>query len=246
MNIFSYYFPVPGKPTEEEHNIINLWKLSWSLEKFIPKVLVEGDAKLHSFYDEFTQQIEDIHFKVMNEPLGEYGLSCWVRWLAYATIRDPHLSPFYVSDYDLINYNYKNFPPSKKLTLFNSHCPCIASGSYEQFDDLASLFIDLSNKNIDKIIKEKKEKNFGCYHDQEFIEIFHSVLIDQYNIDIIYPYHPRHLGCFPSLYGKQHCAALHFSNRAMQDLKDQSPYYANSPINNVRIKHIKKVLGIDL
>ena len=112
--------------------------------------------------------------------------------------------------------------------------------------NLASLFIDLSNKNIDKIIKEKKEKNFGCYHDQEFIEIFHSVLIDQYNIDIIYPYHPRHLGCFPSLYGKQGCSALHFSNRAMQDLKDQNPDYLNLSTDEVRIKHIKKVLGVDL
>ena len=239
MNIFSYYSPVPHKSVKEQHSIINLWKFSWSLENFTPKILSKSDAKSHSFYDEFTQKIRDIHIEVIDEPLSEYGLSCWVRWLAYATIRDPHQSPFYVSDYDVINYNYKKFPLPKKLTLFNSHCPCIVSGSYQQFDDLASLFIDLSNKNIDKIKKEKKEKNFGCFHDQEFIEIFHTVLRDQYNIDIVYPYDPRYLGCFPSLYGKQGCSALHFSYHAIQELKDQNPDYLNLSTDEVRIKHIK-------
>lgn len=242
MNICTYYTSVTDKPVKQEYEIINLWKLSWQAERFTTNILTEGQAKSHSFYEEFVKHIKDIHASVMDKSLTSYGLACWVRWLSYASLNNKN--SFYVSDYDVINYNHKQQWLFKKLTFHNAHCPCIASGNSKQFEELCYLFIDLCKNNMDKIMAKKQQNNFNWFHDQEFIDVFYQILQDKYDIKILYYKNPRYIGCFPSLYGKQNCSALHFSNHAMQILKEQEVEYTNLSTNEIRSKHIKKVLGI--
>jgi hypothetical protein len=89
-------------------------------------------------------------------------MSCWFRWLAYATQTD---EKFYVSDYDAINVNFPITEPSNQLHLMDNACPFLASGTPKQFENLCKAFVEVSNQRID-ILKQQADH----YHDQEFFE----------------------------------------------------------------------------
>jgi hypothetical protein len=89
-------------------------------------------------------------------------MSCWFRWLAYATQAD---EKFYVSDYDAINVNFPIAEPKDKLHLMDYDCPFLASGTPIQFENLCKAFVEVSNERIE-ILKEQANH----YHDQEFFQ----------------------------------------------------------------------------
>ena len=89
-------------------------------------------------------------------------MSCWFRWLAYATQAE---EKFYVSDYDAININFPITKPNDTIHLMDNDCPFLASGTPKQFENLCKAFVNVSNERIE-ILKQQA----GHYHDQEFFQ----------------------------------------------------------------------------
>ena len=172
MKVYTYYEDIKFKHQER---LINLWKNSWEKQGFEAIVLSKEDAKKNSFYEKFINEINKIYQQITNKPLSKYGLSCWLRWLAYATQPD---EKFYVCDYDVINHNFKPQEPHNDLHFMEGDCPCIASGTSKQFDDLSHMFIDVTTKNIELFTEMYSQLKFVNFHDQEFFILCHKANLD--------------------------------------------------------------------
>lgn len=167
MKIYTYYQDI-SFPVQQE--LVDLWKISWSRHGYEPIVLNLEDAKKHSYFEIFDTEMRRIFKEITDKQINNYGMSCWFRWLAYATQNE---EKFYVSDYDAINLNFPITEPSDKLHLMDADCPFLASGTPKQFENLCKLFVDISNQRIE-ILKELTDH----YHDQEF---FHYNFMPQQN-----------------------------------------------------------------
>ena len=167
INIYTYYEPLELLNSGPQEEIISLWKDSWTRQGYNPVVLGRDDAEKHSFFTHFTQGVSHLHECVTGKIITPYGLSCYTRWLAYASQKDysgKFGKHFYVSDYDLINKKFPITYPIQQLHLMAGHCPCLASGTCEQFLYLCELFIKLTQDNLDNL----KNIEMEGYHDQEF------------------------------------------------------------------------------
>jgi hypothetical protein len=159
MKIYTYYQNINHSSQNE---LIDLWKISWSRQGYEPIVLNLQDAKKHSYFDTLNSEMRKIFKEITNKEISDYGMSCWFRWLAYATQED---EKFYVSDYDAINVNFPITEPSNTLHLMDFACPFLASGTPIQFENLCKAFVEVSNERID-ILKQQTDH----YHDQEFFQ----------------------------------------------------------------------------
>mgnify|MGYP001041512248 CR=1 FL=1 len=159
MKIYTYYQNINH---DKQPELIDLWKLSWSRQGYEPIVLNLEDAKKHSYFETLDTEMRKIFKEITNKEISDYGMSCWFRWLAYATQED---EKFYVSDYDAININFPITEPSNQLHLMDNACPFLASGTPKQFENLCKAFVELSNQRID-ILKQQADH----YHDQEFFQ----------------------------------------------------------------------------
>ena len=157
MKIYTYYEDI-SFPVQQE--LIDLWKISWSRHGYEPIVLNLEDAKKHSYFETLNSEMRRIFKEITNIEISEYGMSCWFRWLAYATQNE---EKFYVSDYDAINVSFPITEPIDKLHLMDGVVPFLASGTPKQFENLCKSFVDISNQRIE-ILKELTDH----YHDQEF------------------------------------------------------------------------------
>jgi hypothetical protein len=157
MKIYTYYQNINHSSQNE---LIDLWKISWSNHGYEPIVLNLEDAKKHSYFETLNTEMRKIFKEITNKEIGDYGMSCWFRWMAYATQAD---EKFYVSDYDAINVNFPITEPKNKLHLMDNDCPFLASGTPIQFENLCKAFVEVSNERID-ILKQQANH----YHDQEF------------------------------------------------------------------------------
>jgi hypothetical protein len=157
MKIYTYYQNINHS---SQNKLIELWKISWSRQGYEPIVLNLQDAKRHPYFDTLNTEMRKIFKEITNKKIGEYGMSCWFRWLAYATQED---EKFYVSDYDAINVNFPITEPNDQLHLMDNDCPFFASGTPIQFENLCKAFVEVSNERID-ILKQQANH----YHDQEF------------------------------------------------------------------------------
>jgi len=142
-HVYTYYDNIDFLNQDQ---LLTLWKKSWEDKGFKPSVLTKAD-----------------------EPLSNYGLACWVRWLAYATQPE---EKFYVCDYDVINHNFNPIEPDNKLHLMDGNCPCIASGTPSQFEALCKTIISFTENNLEKVKEIYKERKFVHFHDQEFFIIY--------------------------------------------------------------------------
>jgi len=159
MKIYTYYQDINFSAQNE---LIDLWKISWSRRGFDPVVLNLEDAKKHPYFETLNREMRIIFKEITGKQIGEYGMSCWFRWLAYATQTE---EKFYVSDYDAINVNFPIIEPNDKIHLMDFACPFLASGTPIQFENLCKVFIEVSNQRIDIL---KRQANH--YHDQEFFQ----------------------------------------------------------------------------
>jgi hypothetical protein len=159
MKIYTYYQNINHSSQNE---LIDLWKISWSRQGYEPIVLNLQDAKRHSYFETLNTEMRRIFKEITNNEIADYGMSCWFRWLAYATQTD---EKFYVSDYDAINVNFPITEPSNQLHLMDNACPFLASGTPKQFENLCKAFVEVSNERID-ILKQQANH----YHDQEFFQ----------------------------------------------------------------------------
>ena len=168
MKIYTYYENINFKNQDE---LVTLWRESWKNQGFEPIVLTENDAKKSDFYEEFVVKINKLHKEITEKPLSEYGLRCWLRWLAYSTQPE---EKFFVSDYDVINHNFNPTEPIDTLHLMDDCCPCFASGTPSQFLNLCKKFIDVTEQNKQTFIDIYKQLNLIHFHDQEFFVLYYQ------------------------------------------------------------------------
>ena len=166
MKVYTYYENINFK---HQNKLLELWKNSWEKHGFEAIILNRTDAEKHPFCVEFIQRLSYLHQHITNKPLNRYGLSCWLRWLAYATQLE---EKFYVCDYDVINHNFDTIEPDDVLHLMDANCPCIASGTPSQFNELCNTFVSVTEKNLTSFIEMYNEMKFVHYHDQEFFTIY--------------------------------------------------------------------------
>jgi hypothetical protein len=166
MKIYTYYENINFKNQDE---LVSLWQKSWKDKGFETIILSEKDAQKSNFYEEFVEKISKLHEDIAGKPLSRYGLSCWLRWLAYSTQPE---EKFFVSDYDVINHNFNLTEPKNILHLMDDCCPCIASGTPSQFLNLCKKFIEVTEQNKDTFIDEYKHRNFVHFHDQNFFVMY--------------------------------------------------------------------------
>ena len=167
MKIFTYYEDINFKNQDE---MVQLWKKSWEQQGFETIILTLDDAKKSSYYEEFVTNIKQIHIDIAGHEIAPYGLSCYVRWLAYSVQK--YQDSFLVSDYDVINKNFKVTEVNEKaniLSFMDGYCPCFAYGSPDQFLKFCKNIISISNEHKEILQKEYQEKKFVHYHDQEFL-----------------------------------------------------------------------------
>lgn len=180
VKVYTYYENINFSHQEE---LLEIWQKSWENNGFEVNVLNRSDAEKHSFYNEYVKRLESIHLNLTDKPITKYGLSCWLRWLAYATQPE---EKFYVCDYDVINHNFTPVEPNIRLHLMDDHCPCIASGTPSQFFDLCKQIVNFTEKNLPQfkeklynLISNLKDSDHHKitvpqFHDQQFFTIYTS------------------------------------------------------------------------
>jgi hypothetical protein len=240
MKIYTYYEDI-NHPNQEK--MLQLWQTSWSNAGFDPIILTKKDAQNHNFYESFIEQIKKLHYEVMQKEINSYGLSCYVRWLAYATMPK---EKFYVSDYDCINNGLKTEEPFDKLHLMDEACPCFVSGSPDQFDKLCYNFIAISSERIEDL--KKLKDNSPCYHDQEFFQYNfvkkynsqanslvekNNMLMTRDRVNGVGPYETNKINT---------CKVLHISHHNAQIIKNNDHTLKNYSINEIRIQTIEKTI----
>ena len=252
MKIYTYYQDINHSSQNE---LIDLWKISWSRQGYEPIVLNLEDAKKHSYFETLNTEMCRIFKEITNKEIGDYGMSCWFRWLAYATQED---EKFYVSDYDAINVNFHIEEPEDKLHLMDYACPFLASGTPKQFENLCKAFVEVSNERID-ILKSQADH----YHDQEF---FQYNFMPQKNDsaeglrnehDILMTRNRHELGGYidpvenkilagPNIgyIENQKYGVVHVSHHNIGILQEKYAKYKKQDASQLRIDLIKNLLGI--
>jgi len=247
--IYTYYEDIGFKQQTE---LVNLWKNSWENMGFEAIVLCKQHARKHPDYDDFVEKMRFIFLELTGKKLSAYGLSCFVRWLAYATLGrdDDPLTPgkderFLVSDYDVINNGWTPKDcPSEKLHFLDEDCPCLASGTPAHFDLLCRAFFDVT------MIRTKELSDVNHYHDQNFLthnfnKLFNpsaGKLLEKYNI-VMTRDREKHVSPFdPSQ--DQICKAFHVSHHNIGTLKEEYPekYPRRGTPSELRLRVIKEIL----
>jgi len=252
MKIYTYYQNI-NHPYQNE--LIDLWKISWSRQGYEPIVLNLQDAKRHPYFDTLNSEMRRVCKEITNKGTTDYGMSCWFRWLAYATQAD---EKFYVSDYDAINLNFPITEPNDKLHLMDFDCPFFASGTPKQFENLCKAFVEVSNQRIDIL---KSQANH--YHDQEFFQYnfvprFNDPAEDLRNEhDILMTRNRHEIGGFvdpvenkilagPNIgyIENQKYGVVHISHHTIETLQEKYAQYKKQNASQLRINLIKNLLGL--
>lgn len=253
MKIFTYYQDINFSDQQE---LIDLWKVSWSRQGYEPIVLNLEHAKKHSFFETLNSEMRRIFKKITNKEISDYGMSCWFRWLAYATQND---EKFYVSDYDAININFTITEPSDKLHLMDCACPFLASGNPSLFEGLCKAFVKVSNDRIETL---KQQANH--YHDQEFfmynfmprhndefeeLRSIYNILMTRDRAEIGGFYNPISKTITTGPHSGEVCTqnykVAHIAHSGVQKIKDEYPEYIKNHTNeDVRIRIVKDILNI--
>ena len=162
MKIYTYYEDINFSA---QHELIDLWKISWSQQGFDPIVLTLKNALNAKMHDEYIDFVTRVHKNIGSEIEG-YCLAAQREIVAFTTIDEPS----FISDYDVMNINFS--PPDYVDNLVHwrdGRCTCFASGGSSGWVD----YINFLYKNEEKITngcKETKLKTGQCqFHDQDFL-----------------------------------------------------------------------------
>lgn len=244
MKIYTYYQDI----FEDQDELIDLWKFSWKRKGFTPIVLTLEDAAKHKDFDIYVQNFRNLFQRVTGRLLTRYGLCCFLRWLAYASldVNEKKDNKFLVSDYDIINKSFlvDCYSTANSMRFLDSGCPCLVFGSHEQFRNIPDAFFDVTNERFEDL------KNLRHYHDQEF---FHNnfdpsinkdylILWSRYNIVLsrnendVQPYIP---------WEHQTAKVFHVSHENTDKIIQKYPEkYKNQTLSRSRINIIKEILNI--
>lgn len=242
MKIYTYYEDINFN---KQNELLELWKFSWEKEGFEVGVLGLEDAKKSKDYDVFCERMRSIFKIITGKELSSYGLSCFVRWLAYSTIEDKD-SRFLVSDYDVINSGkWKTWHPiTNKLHFYDVDCPCLASGNVHEFSQLCDAFFDVTMHRL-AILQAKANH----YHDQEFF-MYNFMLKHHPNAEQLWIK-------YNMFFSRRRCEdvapfgtdcddkvrAFHVSHHNAYQIKSKNPEkYQNLSTDEIRLKIMKDIL----
>lgn len=251
MKIYTYYENINHS---NQNKMLDLWKISWQRAGFDPIILTIEDAKLHGFYNQFIEQIKELHIKIMDKQISPYGISCYVRWLAYCGAKPEE--KFYVSDYDCVNNGLKPNKPiinhtfdkkGDELYLLDDACPCFAFGSKDNFEQLCKIFIELSLERLDEI--KKLKNNSPCYHDQEFFQYSFVKSFNKEAEDLMKKYkillvRNRDEGVGPFEINKKNtCQVIHISHHNAGMIKGNNKDLREKSINEIRLDLMETIIS---
>lgn len=163
MKIYTYYDQVADLPCQTD--LIELWRRNWLSRGFEPVVLNDHDARKHPRYEEYVDYIRALHLEIKGDTIQPYGLSCYLRWLAYAVVSEPL---FVTSDYDVLNFSLdvEDVEPDI-IHLMCAATPCLVTGTPELFDRFTCMFVETMVSKIDDWRGTFKENTW--LNDQEFL-----------------------------------------------------------------------------
>ena len=235
MKIYTYYENINFKQQDE---LVKLWEQGWARNGFDPVVLSLDDAKKSPYYGEFADQIHSVVSEVTGKPLSRYGMSCYLRWLAYSTQADT--DSFLVSDYDVMNRRFapvQLIEPMDKIAFMDRWCPCLAYGTKEQFLAFCKEIIACTKEHIEEIKASYVAQKDRCYHDQNFLDL-NQRRLSNFNIC------PARKYVMPYVHGDpkmKDCGLIHFSHGSIEKAKANSPELKQINSDELRVRLIKEL-----
>lgn len=230
MKIYTYY---DNLDFSHQNELLRLWIHSWQTQGFDPVVLSRTDAEKHAYYEAFVANLYLIHRNITNQELTSYGLSCYLRWLAYANL--DQTDNFLMSDYDVINKNF--IVDDIKINspgFLDRYCPCLVYGNSNFCLEFCKDIINYSNEYQKNIIQEYKKQNCVWYHDQDFLAINHNRLKYSFYMNYVDLY----------CYGKDQIKTklFHVAHRSVGEAKEAFPEFKDIDNEQLRINFIKTII----
>ncbi len=136
MKIATYFTPLDSIGAENEIKLIDLWKKAWREAGFDPVVLSLYDAFKHPLFAQYREKVRT--FPSVN-PVG-YDEQCWIRYAAVSATGETMM----MADYDVFPTDIAKFNITESFTVWQDHgpCPCLVSGSPDEFTRIMRLFME--------------------------------------------------------------------------------------------------------
>jgi hypothetical protein len=119
---------------EDDAALLDFWKQAWTEAGWLPRVLTLQDAKKHSLYDEFQNELDSLC-------MDEFGKLSLLRWLAFAA-----LGGGWMADYDAFALQSapgtKVFENNGQVTIYEAVAPVVVSGSADALTNVAIYLLE--------------------------------------------------------------------------------------------------------
>lgn len=234
--IYTYFDDIHFSGQEE---LLQLWMKSWQENGFEPHVLTRADAIKSAYFDEYMSGLQQAHFYITGKSLTAYGEACYLRWLAYSEQGGD--GSFFVSDYDVINNGFQGVDESEaRLNHLGGRCPCIASGTPNQYLNFCMDMVGLSLREKERIKEEYNAKGGRWYHDQEFLWINKGRIEGFYNIVSNIRYVTQYE------YGKTDLSKanlIHVAHASVESAQNQFPDLQGQDGDELRVNFVKRIIG---
>ena len=164
--IYTYYEPLSSDTllnsthekwwrVQDQLELIELWRKSWSKHGWNPIVLSENDAKQHPRYAEFKKQFWDRPTASTHNYTG----GTYMRWAALAQAIS-EVGWGYMSDYDTMCHGFNPQPIKNCITVFCQMdywiVPCLISGSIDSISRLLDYFVAWRLDSVDIIVDQNR------------------------------------------------------------------------------------------
>lgn len=175
MNVYTFYSPIDGWNSDKK--LLDLWVVNWKNKGFNPVVLSIDDAIANPTYNNFVKKISIAYEHIMkrkiihsNNPWNYYIFNNYVRFLAYADLNINHA--ILVMDYDMYNIDYTtemNSNLSNNIVFQLENCPCIVSGTPENFQNMCNMISTASYKYYDILEEAFHQSKYSTFHEMAFM-----------------------------------------------------------------------------
>ena len=216
MKIYTYYQDIGF---DHQQELLDLWQESWRKQNFDPVILGIEDAKKCPIYQAYYDFVQRIHENALGKTLEEdnYCLAAQLEIAAFTTVDKDE--PCYMSDYDVINRNFKDISSEGKLHWRNAACSCFASSSGYGWRKYLDFLLTQEDEITNWCVKETEKTNRTDYHDQDFLIAIQNKGLEE---NIYYMSRQDHL-CemyIPHSEGEFHRQLYHISHGNVQRFLD--------------------------
>ncbi|XP_071846003.1 uncharacterized protein [Apostichopus japonicus] len=133
--IYTYFQKINAIAEEEriiQAAILQIWTESWTLAGWNPRILSEEDAKTHPDYLSLRAKFEQL--PTINRK--EYEMSCFLRYVAMATVGGG-----WMSDFDVLPFQFPACSPPFKdsFTIYEGIVPALVYGTSNDYTRVARL-----------------------------------------------------------------------------------------------------------